>query len=163
MHAKSDNWTRATTRVRRKLLNIYMTTTILIKGNHPNQWNAITECFGPYKNAAARSFWILTEHIWKDPGGIDRPSSNYEVIQMVDSVWKKFAEKNHRFIRSLNFGTFLENFKTHFAKNIAKFRPGFRSLEPPRVKQDSQCERRTGQKSTKIAKKKYVFLVILFS
>ena len=30
---------------------------------------------------------------WKDPGGIDRPSPNYEVVQTVDGVWKTMAEK----------------------------------------------------------------------
>ena len=34
---------------------------------------------------------------WKDPGGIDRPSPNYEVVQTVDGVWKTMAEKTSFF------------------------------------------------------------------
>ena len=60
----------------------------------------INDCFGLYKSAAFRSFWILTEDMWgarKDPGKIDRPTANYEVVTTVNSTWRKIAKKVHFF------------------------------------------------------------------
>ena len=115
---------------------------------------------------------------WKDPGGIDRPSSNYEVVQTVASVLqKKFTffgppidtlPKNFTFfappIYALpNFRQFFGKVENAISKKTAKFRPGFRSLETPHEKEDSQCERRIGQKSTKIAKKSPFFWWFVFA
>ena len=40
--------------------------------------------------------------------------------------------------------------KIYFATKMVKFRPEFKSLKPPRIKEDSQYKRRIQQKSTKI-------------
>ena len=115
---------------------------------------------------------------WKDPGGIDRPSPNYEVVQTVDGEWPKklpffgppvgTLPKNLTFfappIYALpNFRQFFGKVENAISKKTAKFRPGFRSLEPPHGKQASQSEFRRGQKSPKIAKKSPVFWRFVFA
>ena len=59
------------------------------------------------------------------------------------------------------FGSFLGKLKTRFPKKRQNFGQDS-SLEPPHGKQDSQCERRIGQKIDKNCQKKSGFLVICF-
>ena len=46
-----------------------------------NQSNAITECFAPYKNAAAQSFWILTEHMRGRGGTRGESIDRYQITK----------------------------------------------------------------------------------
>ena len=62
-----------------------------------------------------------------------------------------------------NFRQFFGKVENAISKKTAKFRPGFRSLEPPHGKQASQSEFRRGQKSPKIAKKSPVFWRFVFA
>ena len=60
------------------------------------------------------------------------------------------------------FWHFFGKVQNAFYQKNAKFRAGFRSLEPPCGKQDSPCKRRTGQISTNIAKKSTFFWQFVF-
>ena len=117
---------------------------------------------------------------WKDPGGIDRHQITkwYRRLTVSGKQWPKklpffgppvgTLPKNLTFfappIYALpNFRQFFGKVKNAISKKTAKFRPGFRSLEPLHGKQASQSEFRRGQKSPKIAKKSPVFWRFVFA
>ena len=111
---------------------------------------------------------------WKDPGGIDRPSPNYEVVQTVDSVWKTMAEKvsffrptsrhvaeKHHFFRPTDLrapkfsAVFWESWKRDFQKDrkisarIQKpraptWKTRFPMWMPDRTKIDKNCQKKSG-------------------
>ena len=125
-----------------------------------NQWKAITECFGLYKSAAARSLWILTEDMRgarKEPGGIDRPSANYEVVQTVNSAWQKIAKKVHFFPPTDHtlpkFRHFFGKIQNAFCQKSGKISARIQKPRPPHVKHDSRSKRRNRKKM----QKKHVF------
>ena len=111
---------------------------------------------------------------WKDLGGIDRPSPNYEVVQTVDGVWKTMAEKAPFFrptswhvaekphffrpsdLRAPKFSAvFWESWKRDFQKNgkisarIQKprtptWKTSFPKWIPERTKIAKNCQKKSG-------------------
>ena len=138
----------------------------------------MVECLAPRERAVARNCCNLTEHM-RERGrtrgeSIDRHQITkwYRRLTVSGKQWPKnlpffgppvgTLPKNLPFfappIYALpNFRQFFGKVENAISKKPAKFRPVFRSLEPPHWKQASQSEFRRGQKSTKIAKKSPVF------